>query len=192
MVNSTGVLVEYSIGRIKRYARLTDPYDGTIGEFNREFNVITGRVNLYLLWDKIDRGQPPSGRGRRGLTGTGPFPSPLLQAAPRSEDKNRCTLRCYKDAHEPVDAATKNILSHIKTNKYVYNYACDIACRSACRIRISNICSLRIGSIAILALSCGLRFLFILFLLTSYSKKYTNLIGFIIEESTPLLCNCIG
>ena len=66
---------------------MTDLYDGTIGEFNREFNVITGLVNLHLLWDKIDRGQPPSGRGRRGLTGTGPFPPPLLQAAPRSEDK---------------------------------------------------------------------------------------------------------
>ena len=42
LVNSTRVLVEHTIGRIKRYARLTDPYDGTIGEFNREFNVIIG------------------------------------------------------------------------------------------------------------------------------------------------------
>ena len=42
LVNSTRVLVKHSIGRIKRYARLTDPYDGTIGQFNREFNVITG------------------------------------------------------------------------------------------------------------------------------------------------------
>ena len=59
LVNSTRVLVEHSIGRIKRYARLTDPYDGTIGEFDREFNVITGLVNLHLLWDKIDK-SPPS------------------------------------------------------------------------------------------------------------------------------------
>ena len=58
-VNSTRVLVEHSIGRIKRYARLTDPYDGTIGQFNREFNVITGLVNLHQLWDKIDK-SPPS------------------------------------------------------------------------------------------------------------------------------------
>ena len=59
LVNSTRVRVEHSIGRIKRYARLTDPYDGTIGQFNREFNVITGLVNLHLLWDKIDK-SPPS------------------------------------------------------------------------------------------------------------------------------------
>ena len=59
LVNSTRVLVEHSIGRIKRYARLTDPYDGTIGEFDREFNVITGLVNLHLFWDKIDK-SPPS------------------------------------------------------------------------------------------------------------------------------------
>ena len=59
LVNSTRVLVEHSIGRIKRYARLTDPYDGAIGQFNREFNVITGLVNLHLLWDKIDK-SPPS------------------------------------------------------------------------------------------------------------------------------------
>ena len=59
LVNSTRVLVEHSIGRIKRYARLTDPYDGTIGQFNQEFNVITGLVNLHLLWDRIDK-SPPS------------------------------------------------------------------------------------------------------------------------------------
>ena len=62
LVNSTKVLVKHSIGRIKRYARMTDPYDGTIDEFNMEFNVITGLVNLHLLWDRIDKGQPPSGR----------------------------------------------------------------------------------------------------------------------------------
>ena len=59
LVNSTRVRVEHSIGRIKHYARMTDPYDGTIGQFNREFNVITGLVNLHLLWDKIDKGPPP-------------------------------------------------------------------------------------------------------------------------------------
>ena len=59
LVNSTRVLVEHSIGRVKCYARLTDPYDGTIGQFNQEFNVITGLVNLHLLWDRIDK-SPPS------------------------------------------------------------------------------------------------------------------------------------
>ncbi len=62
LVNSTRVLVEHSIGRLKRYARLTDPYDGTISEFNKEFNVITGLVNLHLLWDRIDKGPPSHDR----------------------------------------------------------------------------------------------------------------------------------
>ena len=57
------MLVEHSIGRLKRYARLADPYDGTIGqfngEFNGEFNVITGLVNLHLLWDRVRREPPP-------------------------------------------------------------------------------------------------------------------------------------
>ena len=34
LVNSTRVRVEHSIGRLKRYARLADPYDGTISQFN--------------------------------------------------------------------------------------------------------------------------------------------------------------
>ena len=62
LVNSTRVRVEHSIGRPKRYARLADPYDGTISQFNYEFNVITGLVNLHLLWDKIDRDPPSPGR----------------------------------------------------------------------------------------------------------------------------------
>ena len=54
--------MEHSIGRLKRYDRLVDPYDGTISEFGDEFNVITGLVNLDLLWDKIDKGPPPPSR----------------------------------------------------------------------------------------------------------------------------------
>ena len=84
LVNSTRVLVEHSIGRIKRYARLTDPYDGTIGEFDREFNVITGLVNLHLLWDKIDKSPPSPDRWGTLIDWNGTVP---LQAAPRSEDK---------------------------------------------------------------------------------------------------------
>ena len=66
LVNSTRVRVEHSIGRHKRYARLADPYDGTIGQFNYEFNVITELVSLHLLWDRIDKG--PSLLGRRGTS----------------------------------------------------------------------------------------------------------------------------
>ncbi len=43
------VLVEHTIGRLKRYARLADPYDGNAAGFNREFNVITGLVNLNIV-----------------------------------------------------------------------------------------------------------------------------------------------
>ena len=61
LVNSTRVRVEHSIGRLKRYARLADPYDEIISRFNHEFNVITGLVSLHLLWDKIDKGPPSPG-----------------------------------------------------------------------------------------------------------------------------------
>ena len=39
--------------------RLTDPHDETICQFNCEFSVITGLVNLCLLWNKIDKSPPP-------------------------------------------------------------------------------------------------------------------------------------
>ena len=66
-INSTRVLVEHSIGRLKRYARLTDPYDGTAAQFNREFNVITGLANLNLLWDHVRKGPPPPGQWRTSV-----------------------------------------------------------------------------------------------------------------------------
>ncbi len=74
LVNSVRVRVEHSIGRLKRYARLTDPYDGTIGRFNYEFNVATGLVNLHLLWDKIDKGPPPPGRWETVIDWNGAVP----------------------------------------------------------------------------------------------------------------------
>ena len=74
LVNSTRVCVEHSIGRLKRYARLADPYDGTISQFNHEFNVITGLVNLHLLWDKIDKGPPSPGGWRTSIDWSGAVP----------------------------------------------------------------------------------------------------------------------
>ena len=74
LVNSTRVRVEHSIGRIKRYACLTDPYDGTIGQFNREFNVITGLVNLHLFWDKIDKSPPSPDRWETLIDWNGTVP----------------------------------------------------------------------------------------------------------------------
>ena len=50
-INSTRVLVEHSIGRLKRYARLTDPYDGTAAQFNREFAVIGGTMDNAVMYD---------------------------------------------------------------------------------------------------------------------------------------------
>ena len=75
LANSTRVRVEHSIGRLKRYARLADPYDGTISQFNHEFNVITGLVNLHLLWDKIDKGPPSLGRWGTSIDWSGAVPS---------------------------------------------------------------------------------------------------------------------
>ena len=74
LVNSTRVRVEHSIGRLKRYARLADPYDGTISQFNHEFNVITGLVNLHLHWDKIDKGPPLPGRWGTSIDWSGAVP----------------------------------------------------------------------------------------------------------------------
>ena len=74
LVNSTRVRVEHSIGRLKRYARLADPYDGTISQFNYEFNVITGLVNLHLLWDRIDKGPPSPGGWGTSIDWSGAVP----------------------------------------------------------------------------------------------------------------------
>ena len=74
LVNSTRVPVEHSIGRVKCYARLTDPYDGTIGLFNQKFNVITGLVNLHLLWDRIDKAPPSPDRWGMSIDWNGIVP----------------------------------------------------------------------------------------------------------------------
>ena len=66
-INSTRVLVEHTIGRLKRYARLADPYDGNAAGFNREFNVIIGLVNLNLLWDCMEKGPPPPGQWKTSV-----------------------------------------------------------------------------------------------------------------------------
>ena len=82
LVNSTRVWAEHAIGRIKRYARMTDPYDGTIDQFNREFNVIIGLVNLHLLWDRIDKGPPPPGKQETSINWNGTAPPPPASGAP--------------------------------------------------------------------------------------------------------------
>ena len=51
------VTVENSIGRIKQYARMTEPYSGTEDELNCEMNVVAGLVNLHLM-KTLHRGSP--------------------------------------------------------------------------------------------------------------------------------------
>ncbi len=48
-VSSIRVTVENSIGRLKQYARMSDPYDGTEDELNYEMNIVAGLVNLHLM-----------------------------------------------------------------------------------------------------------------------------------------------
>ena len=40
---------EWFFGRVKRYARIRGPYQGTYSEFNDELNVAGGLVNLHLM-----------------------------------------------------------------------------------------------------------------------------------------------
>ena len=51
-ISSKRIAVEHAIGRIKRWARMTDPYDGTIEEFRDELEAVTGLANFSLLWNK--------------------------------------------------------------------------------------------------------------------------------------------
>ena len=48
-VGGIRVTVENSIGRIKQYSRMTEPYGGTEEELNAEINIVAGLVNLHLM-----------------------------------------------------------------------------------------------------------------------------------------------
>ncbi len=48
-VGGTKVTIENSIGRIKQYSRMTEPYGGTEEELNAEINIVSGLVNLHLI-----------------------------------------------------------------------------------------------------------------------------------------------
>ncbi len=50
-ISAKRVKVEHSIRRIKQWARMTDPYGGTVEEFHEELVVCTGLANFGLLWD---------------------------------------------------------------------------------------------------------------------------------------------
>ena len=55
---------------------MTDPHDGTIGQFNHEFNVIIGLVNLHLLMDRIDKDPPSPDRCGASIDWNGIVPPP--------------------------------------------------------------------------------------------------------------------
>ncbi len=56
-VSSIRVTVENSIGRLKQYAQMSDPYEGTEDELNCEMNIVAGLVNLHLMMT-LRRGSP--------------------------------------------------------------------------------------------------------------------------------------
>ena len=61
-INKIRVKVERVMGDIKSHARMVDAYDGTLEEFETEFNVVTGLANLHAMWEKTSRwkkGMPP-------------------------------------------------------------------------------------------------------------------------------------
>ena len=49
MVGSIRVIIENSIGRIKQYAKMTEPHGSTEDELDDELNIVAGIVNLHLM-----------------------------------------------------------------------------------------------------------------------------------------------
>ena len=41
--------VENSVGRIKQYAKMTEPYGSMEDDLNAELNIVAGFVNLHLM-----------------------------------------------------------------------------------------------------------------------------------------------
>ncbi len=48
-MNGIRARVEHTIGDMKTYAGMVDAYDGTLEEFETEFSVVTGIVNLRTM-----------------------------------------------------------------------------------------------------------------------------------------------
>lgn len=61
---------EWFFGRVSRYARMREEYPGTYSEYNDEYNVVCGLVNLHLMAGGVRNGsghakKPEFGRQRR-------------------------------------------------------------------------------------------------------------------------------
>ena len=62
-INEIRIMIEHVFARLKSYARLADPYNSDDARFAEELDVITGLVNLRVMWKRLGRrvrqGEPP-------------------------------------------------------------------------------------------------------------------------------------
>ncbi len=58
-INKIRITIEHCIGRMKKYNILKGQFGGTKEELNEEINIITGLVNLHLMYPQIKRGTEP-------------------------------------------------------------------------------------------------------------------------------------
>lgn len=58
-ISSRRSLVERTIGSLKRWKVLDGPFQGTASELNRQFEVLSGVVNLGIDWPEIERNEAP-------------------------------------------------------------------------------------------------------------------------------------
>ena len=93
--------IENSIGRIKQYVRMIEPYGGTEDEINAELNIVAGLANLHLMMT-LQRG---SHKMRKRFIGGGDGDSTSLFDEKVSEH-----VRCCRVAHRILNS---NVFVHV-------------------------------------------------------------------------------
>ena len=58
-ISSERSLIERMIGRLKRWEILSGTYRGTASSLNQQFEILSGVVNLEILWPEIERNEGP-------------------------------------------------------------------------------------------------------------------------------------
>ena len=58
-ISSDRSLVERVIGRLKRWEVLSGIFRGSASELNRQFEILSGVVNMDILWPEIERTEAP-------------------------------------------------------------------------------------------------------------------------------------
>ena len=58
-ISSVRSLIERMIGRLKRWEILSGVYKGTASSLNRQFEILSGVVNLEILWPEIEQNEGP-------------------------------------------------------------------------------------------------------------------------------------